>query len=778
MTRSFAVLSTVFWIALVSSVGASGLGDYLVVKLARPIEFRFREFLGMAPALNPQLRIFAIDDSTFGKLGTWVLSSEEWTEVITAIARKAPRAIFIDQLFSKGVDFVSGDKSFTQALRALNVPIYVGAFLAPLQLRYRDELDTGAKEYDLAGWLDPATEGGRLDLPNLPGSDEVFVYGPSAEVRGAFAGVGHLMYDGSGTSSPLVLLGQTRAFPHMTTYMARERVLRSGRLELDGHAVPLDDRGRLIINFPSRSELQRKTRTMRGLLDVAQSGGASSLVEKDDVVLILPQMYSGNTDFKQTPLGTMPAGWVVASQLNSMMTHEWLRPVSGLFFFAALFACIGAWIGVTLSARGFWITMITLVATVIGAGLSVFAAFSLVFPWLHPLLGCIGTALTVFARKSLITERKGRALRLALEGVVPAADLQEVLKHPDRVSLEPRERVVTIMFVDVVGFSLIAERMLPRIAFENLKTMLARVGETIHEFGGVIDKTLGDGLLCYFGYRFDQDTTLPDHAEKALLCARKIQESNIRRNIQAAENGEPVYPLRIGINTASCYLGDLGSENRIDFTLVGNGVNFAKRLEGACEMHSVLLGSTTYDLVRGMELPEKLFLRRLIQIKHHSELVEAYEFDPFVDQQATRAAATQGFRKCVNVERVELRRPVPDAAMIRVSSDFGAGRVVNFSQKGLALRLPQLLAKGTRLSIALDTPGGALRSQLAKEGLDVLHGEVRWGYAEDDQYVHGIAISHLSELQGQMLVQIIIEFIFASQRLSVVGEGGRNGNAA
>jgi class 3 adenylate cyclase len=322
------------------------------------------------------------------------------------------------------------------------------------------------------------------------------------------------------------------------------------------------------------------------------------------------------------------------------------------------------------------------------------------------------------------------------------------------------------MFIDVVGFSLIAEKMLPRAAFENLKSMLARVGETVHEHGGVIDKTLGDGLLCYFGYRFDRDTTSPDHAEKALLCARKIQEDNILRNIQAAENNEPVYPLRIGINTASCYLGDLGSESRIDFTLVGNGVNFAKRLEGACEMHSVLLGATTYDLVRGILLSDKHFSRRLIQIKHHSELVEAYEFDPFVDQQELRKVATHGFRKCVNVERVEIRRPVPESSRIGVATDFGAGRLVNFSQKGLALSLPQLLAKGTRLSIMLDTPGGALRTQLAKDNLDVLHGEVRWGYAEGDRFVHGIAIGNLTESQGRALLQTLIEFVFAGQKPS------------
>jgi class 3 adenylate cyclase len=772
-------VTTLSWLALVSLLSGGGVGEYLVVKLARPLEFRAREFLGRAPSVSPQLKIFAVDDSTFGKLGTWVLSPTDWIDVLTAIAKKSPRAIFIDQLFSKGLDFLPDGTGFSKKLRELGVPVYAGAFLSPTQLRYRDEIDLSSPQFSLSAWV-PGGSGdpGAADVPTLPSARQLFAYGPSLEVRQAFTGIGHLMFDGSGTISPLVLIGEGHAFPHMTTYLAKERQLRAGRLELDGQVVPLDEQGREIVNLPSVSGLHARTHSMRGLIALAQNGEPSGLVEKDDVVLILPQMYTGNTDFKQTALGNIPAGWIVATLLNSYLTREWLRPVSGEVFFSIVLTACGALLGMTLGAGVFWLSLLLLVGGVVSSSLFAFAYFSLVIPWLLPVMGCLGSAVSLFAAKSLATERKTRLLRQALEGVVPAAELKEVLKRPDRVSLEPRERVVTIMFVDVVGFSLIAERMLPRTAFDNLKHMLAGIIQTIHECGGAIDKTLGDGLLCYFGYRFDQDTTSPDHAEKALQCARKIQELNILRNIQAAENGDPVYPLRIGINTSSCYLGDLGSENRIDFTLVGNGVNFAKRLEGACEMHSVLMGATTFDLVRAMRLPEKLFLRRLIQIKHHSDLVEAYEFDPFIDQPELRAAAILGFRKCVNVERIEVRRPVPDAAMIHVSSDFGSGRLINFSQKGLALRLTQFLAKGTRLSITLDTPGGALRSQLQKDGIDVLHGEVRWGYADGDQYVHGISIGYLSDQQSRAFLQTLIEFSFAGQKIETEEGDNQRGQAA
>ena len=112
--------------------------------------------------------------------------------------------------------------------------------------------------------------------------------------------------------------------------------------------------------------------------------------------------------------------------------------------------------------------------------------------------------------------------------------MSETVVNPENVNLEARERVVTLVFIDVVGFSKLAEDMLPRMAFDDLAGMLARIGDMIHDHGGIIDRTLGDGLLAYFGYSFDQDRSTPNHAEQALRCMIDIQEDNLKRNVIAA----------------------------------------------------------------------------------------------------------------------------------------------------------------------------------------------------------------------------------------------------
>lgn len=760
----FLLCACAVWALGLIATFRSEAGSYLDARLALPIAFRAREALGKSPEISSKLKLYAIDDSTFAKLGTWVLTLEDWAKVLTTLAANQPRAIFIDAMFSRADDLQGDLAQTTDALKALGVPVIVGAFATPQAIRYREALDLKKPAYDLSAWLGapglPFAEG---DLPPQVDNRGWYAYGAAPELQSVFRHIGHFLYAGGGTVAPFLRLNDREVLPHLSLFLAQTRKMERGHLLLDDTVVPINDQGQLTVNFAPPARFYEKNKSMKGLIQLARDGKPSKLVEKGDVVLILPHMYSGNTDFKLSPFGNMPGGFVIAAMLNSVLTGQWLKPLSYGEFLISAAVLAGALMALNLGAALFWGALIVSLLGGIAASLYAFSFHALVVPWLLPALGFFASSLSVFAAKMRASERKSLILRQALEGSVSDGDLQTILKNPEHVSFEARERVVTLMFVDVVGFSLLAENMLPRMAFDNLKRMLATIGETVHAFGGIIDKTLGDGLLCYFGYRFDSDASTADHAEQALRCAIKIQEENLARNIACAASGEPVYPLRIGINTASCYLGDLGSGSRIDFTVVGNGVNFAKRLEGACEIHSVLIGATSNDLVKGIGLPQTAFTKRFIRIKHHSELVESYEYDPFYRDPQLRQIALEGFRKCANIERIDQRWAVYDPALFELTCEFGDAQLVNFSHSGLSIRLQQLLAKGTRMTIGLDAAAGKLRGLLAKEGLEFLQGEVRWGYAAGGEFVHGVMLTNVSAAQSDRLIAYLCEFAFSSR---------------
>jgi class 3 adenylate cyclase len=774
VTWTWVTLSALVWGGLGTALYRSAVGDYLQAKLAIPVDFNVRDVLGKGAPVSERLKVFGIDDQTLAKKGEWVLPMSTYAKVLRTLAERRPQAIVIDAMFSTTGGDTAEEAQALKDIAALRstVPIVLGAFAIPAEIRHRNELNLQSPDFSIAAMAGrpPGTVLTDEELPlTFSFRDQEakwHVYGPSAEMQRAVAHVGHFLYKSDGRIFPIARVDDDQALLHFSLFAAKERKIENGRLLVDGTPVPIGPDGAAPVNFITKSEWVKKVhRTILKLLDAAEAGEPYDRVSPGDVVLILPHMYTGNTDFKATPYGQMPAGYVIASAINSVLTGEFLKPVFGGELLTVAAAVVGALLAMRLGALAFWATLGFGTLLGFAAAQAFFAYQGIVVPWLFPSLSFVGASVSVFAEKTRASERKVAALRVALEGAVAPDELKSILKHPERVALEARERVVTLMFIDVVGFSLLAENMLPRMAFENLKKMLTMIGETIHQFGGVIDKTLGDGLLCYFGYRFDSDTSAPDHAEKALRCAIKIQRDNLARNLEASAQGEPVYPLRIGVNTSSCYLGDLGTSSRIDFTVVGNGVNFAKRLEGACEMHSVLMGATTHDLVKGIGLPLTAVTRRFIRIKHHSELVEAHEYDPFFSEPDLRLAAVEGFRKCANIERVDQRWPVHDPSKIRLQCDFGTGQLVNFSHTGLSIRLKQLLAKGTRLNISLDSAGGALKALLAKEGISILQGEVRWGYAEGDEFVHGVMLNNVTETQSDAIVQYLCEFAFARESL-------------
>lgn len=765
---AWVIVATLVWGGGLLALFRTDVGTYLESRIAQPVNFRAREALKLTPPLSPKLKIYSVDDSTFAKLGSWVMGLDQWADVLLTLDANKPRAIVIDAMFSKADDLSDENEAALKKLAGLKTPVYVGSFVSAAPINYREKLPFDHPAYrvgKMAG-LAPGEVPAPEALPPILERREWYAYGPHPAIRPILGGVGHFLYNSDGYFAPLIRLEDDAAIAHMALYAAQERRFEGGKLVVDGVTVPITADGYTPVNFlPPRSFKEAKANmSMRGLLNVVSKGERSEKVNEGDVVLILPHMYTGNTDFKMTPFGSTPGGMVIASILNSVLTQNWLKPVSGGEMMIMLAAFLGALVGMKLGVIAFWLAMDGVALLIVAASIYLFSVHGVVVPWLFPVTGFVCSALTVFAEKVRKGEKKVQVLRAALEGSVAPDELKNILKKPEKINFEARERVVTLMFIDVVGFSLLAENMLPRMAFENLKKMLVGIGETVHQFGGIIDKTLGDGLLCYFGYRFDSDSSTPDHAEQALRCAIKIQRDNLMKNIEAAENGEPVYPLRIGINTASCYLGDLGSQSRIDFTVVGNGVNFAKRLEGACDMHSVLIGATTNDLVKGIGLPRQAFLKRFIRIKHHSELVEAYEYDPFHAEQDLRMAALEGFRKCANIERVDHRWPVHDPTKIQLVCDAGEGQLVNFSHAGLSIKLKQLLAKGTRLNITLDGGQGALKALLIKENIELLQGEVRWGYAEGAEYVHGVLITNVTEKQSDSLVQYLCEFAFTRDK--------------
>lgn len=138
-----------------------------------------------------------------------------------------------------------------------------------------------------------------------------------------------------------------------------------------------------------------------------------------------------------------------------------------------------------------------------------------------------------------------------------------------------RTRDVTVFFADIVGFTTVAETMAPEDLSLFLETVFTFAADAIFEQGGTLDKFIGDAVMAFFGAPIPQ----PDHPRRAVAAAAKLIQSLKAWNVGRVGRGEPEVAVRVGVNSGHAVVGDIGSDRRVDYTVLGNTVNVAARLE-------------------------------------------------------------------------------------------------------------------------------------------------------------------------------------------------------
>jgi adenylate cyclase len=200
----------------------------------------------------------------------------------------------------------------------------------------------------------------------------------------------------------------------------------------------------------------------------------------------------------------------------------------------------------------------------------------------------------------------------------------------------PEEREVTVLFADIVGFTRMSETMSPPAVALILNDYLSRMTDVIFKYEGTLDKFIGDAIMAVFGAPLD----MPDHASRAIKTALEMRERLDEFNAERKEGG-PHLRIRIGINSGKAVAGEIGSINKKEYTVLGDTVNIASRLESSVATPmTIVIGEYTQDLVKDEFECRSLGAKEL---EGKEKVVKAYEVVGPLRVFAPRAgAATRG----------------------------------------------------------------------------------------------------------------------------------------
>ena len=344
-------------------------------------------------------------------------------------------------------------------------------------------------------------------------------------------------------------------------------------------------------------------------------------VPKEDLegrIVLIGATEVGIFDLRTTPVGVAyPGVEVHATLLDNLITDSYFQlSFANDFFTALLILVLGLVLGIALpNLKNIYGTVLTVVLLL---------GYLLLHRWMvmemltwtsaiYVMLVIILTWAAVTLYRFLVTDKDKRFISGAFKQYLSPEVINQLMDNPDFLKLGGERRVMTAFFSDIQGFSTISEAMEPEELVSLLNVYLTEMSDIVMQYGGTVDKYEGDAIIAFVG----APVAYEDHAVRACLMSLDMQARLAVLREQWLSEGKPKILNRIGLNTGPMVVGNMGSEKRFDYTMMGNSVNLAARLEGANKNYGTFtcMSEYTYDMAKEAVEGRELDLIRVMGIQ-------------------------------------------------------------------------------------------------------------------------------------------------------------------
>ena len=324
------------------------------------------------------------------------------------------------------------------------------------------------------------------------------------------------------------------------------------------------------------------------------------------------------------------------------------------------------------------------------------------------------------------------------------------------VPIDHREIDVTIMYIDIMSFSLVAERDSGREIFTDLTRRLSSLSRIVTAHNGVIDRSLGDGLLCFFSGNRNSSF---GHATDAFNAASEIQNMLIDEALRIKSQGiydkDLLLPVRIGLHSDRVLLANLGGGVRVDFTMVGHGVNFVASLEQACGPFNVMISESCYHkLITSGHVVDD-FAPVKVSLKYQRDLIQAYEHSMGMKRPYDMKTAIGVYFNQVGVFPRETRHSIVSERSVALISNGTHFYVLDYSPSGMRLVSDNYFAQKVVMEFVVETGVEHLNKKLRDKFIDRIIAEVKWSRKTEAGFEHGIKLMGGNQRQMELLIHVL-----------------------
>lgn len=546
---------------------------FMFLGLFQGLHNQFSNALYSIDSPSDKIVIVAIDDKSttspptgFGRYSLW--NRDRFSEMTEILAGESPKVIAFDILFHTNTTIIPQDKIdelkvqiASTAANKEKLDIY-DTFVQ----RYGDALNNPIDER----FAEQLAKLNNLVLATYPKIENAPLY---KFRKNASLGVVTSNLDEEGTVRKNKIqfdVGNEILLDDMGVAVAKKY------LDKEKIDIPVDQNGEMMVNFFGDPWSYK----MISFVDVVNKNFEPGTF-KDKIVLIGATSFKEIHDEVLTPRSNVqPMSGVEfwANEIQTILDGKFLHNQSK-FSQVITIACISTGLAIILSYLG---VMLSILVTLITIVVYIFAAHffysgGLIVNMVYPFIAIVLTYLGSWVYKYFIADRKKREMKNAFGHYVSKELVEQISNNPDLVKLGGEKKEVTVFFSDIQNSTTLSEQIAIEEWVKQINEYFTAMERIVMQSGGTLDKYEGDAIMAFWNAPLDQ----PDHVTRGYLAALTMIKVLNQLHAKWQQEGKPAINIRIGINTGPALVGNFGSENRLDYTVMGDTVNTASRFESS-----------------------------------------------------------------------------------------------------------------------------------------------------------------------------------------------------